>query len=134
MAAENVELVREVLDSWADGDFRSALEHFDPDVSFETFMPDAGENVAMRGVAELATFTRGWLAQWSNYRIVADELRPVGGETVFASVRQIAEGGRSGVPVESPGYSVWTVRDGRVVALSLHYDRAEALAAAGLAP
>jgi hypothetical protein len=34
-------------------------------------MPDAGENVPAQGLAQLEAFTRDWLAQWRDYRIVA---------------------------------------------------------------
>jgi ketosteroid isomerase-like protein len=41
-------------------------------------------------------------------------------------------GRRSGVEVDSPGFSVWTFRAGKVVRLLVHYDRAAALKATGL--
>jgi hypothetical protein len=63
---------------------------------------------------------------------VADEIREATANKVFASVRQLAIGQHSGVAVESPGYSVWTLRDGKVSGLSLHYDRDTALEAVGL--
>ena len=132
MSQENVEIVRVILAAWAEGDFRSHVERFDPGISFETFMPDADENVVARGLAQIEAFTRDWLAQWRDYRIVAEEFRDVAPDTVFVSVRQVAAGEHSGVAVESPGYSVWRFRAGKVMALSLHYDRKEALKAAGL--
>ncbi|MDQ3728461.1 MAG: nuclear transport factor 2 family protein [Actinomycetota bacterium] len=132
MSQENVEIVRLVLAAWAEGDFRSKTERFDPEAAFETFMPDADQNVVARGSEEIAAFTRDWLAQWQRYRIVAEEFQDVGADTVFVSVRQVAAGNQSGAEVESPGFSVWTLRRGKVVKLTLHYDRAEALEAAGL--
>lgn len=121
-----------ILAEWERGDFASRSDLFDPDVAFETFMPDASENVAAHGFAAMQAFTREWLAQWRGYRIVADEVRAVGADTVFVAVRQLAAGRHSGVEVESPGFCVWTVRGGKVVRLSLHYDRDRALEAAGL--
>jgi ketosteroid isomerase-like protein len=95
-------------------------------------MPDANESTVAKGLGEVEAFTRSWLAQWDEYRIVAEEFRAVERDKVLVSVRQVAKGRRSGAQVESPGFSVWTLRDGKVVGLSLHYDRAEALEAAGL--
>ena len=132
MSRENVEIVRRILAAWAEGDFRSEAERFDPEISFETFMPDSDENVVAHGLGEFETFTRDWLTQWRDYRIVGEEFREVAAHTVFVSVRQIAAGEQSGVEVASPGYSVWTLRGGKVMALSLHYDRTDALEAAGL--
>ena len=128
----NVETVRRILDDWARGDFAGPTRLLDPEVVFETFMPDSNENVVARGADELEAFTRDWLAQWSDYRIVAEELEEVDDQTIFASVRQLAACRHSGAEVDSLGFSVWTLRDRKVVRLSLHYSRDDALAAAGL--
>ena len=132
MSQENVEIVRLILTAWERGNFGAPAEVFDPEVTFETWMPDTAENVVARGFAELEAFTRDWLAQWRGYRIVEDEFQAVGPDKVFVAVRQLARGRHSGVEVESPGFSVWTLRDGKVVKLSLHYDRDNALEAATL--
>jgi ketosteroid isomerase-like protein len=131
-AAENIETVRRILDAWGQGDFRTQADALDPDIAFETFMPDAVENVVARGSAQLEAFTREWLAQWRDYRVVGEEFRVIGPDRVFVSVRQVGTGGHSDVEVDSPGYTVWRLRDGKVVELSLHYDRGEALGTAGL--
>ena len=127
-----MEIVRGILASWADGDFRTGAAHFDPEIAFQTFMPDADQAVTAHGLGELEAFTRDWLAQWQRYRIVGDEFRALGSDKVFVSVTQVAAGEQSGVEVESPGFTVWSFRGGRVVKLSLHYDKTEALEAAGL--
>ena len=132
MSQDNVEIVRGILASWAHGDFRTETERFDPDVAFETFMPDADRAVTARGLEEAGLFARDWLAQWQRYRMIGNEFRAVGSDKVFVSVTQAAAGEQSGVEVESPGFTVWTLRGGRVVKLSLHYDKTEALKAAGL--
>lgn len=132
MSRENVEIVRRVLDDWGRGDFTRQVDLFDPEITFETFMPDADENVVAHGFEQLAAFTRDWLGQWREYRIVGDEVREVAPGKVFVACRQMARGHSSGVEVESPGYCIWSLRDGKVVALSLHYDRAEAFEAVGL--
>jgi ketosteroid isomerase-like protein len=132
MSQENVETVRRILAEWENGDFRATAMLLDSEITFETFMPDASENVVAHGTAEFEAFTRDWLAQWRNYRVVGERFREVGQDKVFASVRQVATGQHSGVEVESPGYSVWTLRAGKVIKLSLHYDRDKALEAAGL--
>jgi ketosteroid isomerase-like protein len=131
MSQENVEIVRHILTEWETGDFTGGARLFDPEITFETFMPDT-KNAVAHGFDELQVFMRDWLAQWRNYRIYAKELKDVGPDTVFAIVTQAATGHESGVEVESPGYSIWTLRDGKVTKLSLHYDRDKALEAAGL--
>ena len=132
MSQENVEIVRLILAEWERGDFRAPVKLLDPEMTFETFMPDAKEKVVAHGTAEFQAFTRDWLAQWRSYRIVGERFQAVGRDKVFASVRQVAIGQHSGVEVESPGFSLWTLRAGKVIKLSLHYDRDMALEAAGL--
>jgi ketosteroid isomerase-like protein len=132
MSEENVEVVRRIYAEWERGNFSAGVERFAPDIRFETWMPDASENVNANGIAELRDFMRNWFAQWKNYRVIGDEFREVGDDKVFVAGRQAATGHQSGAEVESPGFSVWTFRDGKVVSLFLNYDRQNALKAAGL--
>ena len=64
--------------------------------------------------------------------MTGDEFRPVGEDQVFVAGRQAGTGLYSGAEVESPGFTVWTFRSGKVVKLLAHYDRARALEAVGL--
>jgi ketosteroid isomerase-like protein len=130
--SQNVEIVRRVYAEWERGNLAAAVEWFDPEIIFETFMPDASENVTAHGIAEIEAFTRSWFSQWRNYRAIVDDIREIGDDKVLVIGRQAAVGKHSGAEVESPGHTVWTFRDGRVVALSAHYDRKRALEAAGL--
>ena len=108
------------------------VPHTTPEITVETFMPDAGEPVSLNGIGEFEVFMRDWLAQWELYRVTGEEFQEVGEDKVLVCGRQIATGHRSGAAVESPAFAVWTFRDGRVVSLTLHYDRDDALKAAGL--
>jgi hypothetical protein len=58
MPPVNVEIVRGILRTWERGDFRTAADLFAPDVRFETFMPDATDNLFAHGFAEVKVFTR----------------------------------------------------------------------------
>jgi ketosteroid isomerase-like protein len=95
-------------------------------------MPDAGEAVTLEGWDQFETFVRDWLAQWMEYGVTGEAFETVGDDKVLVSGRQIATGHRSGAAVESPAFAIWTFRDDRVVSLTLHYDRTDALEAAGL--
>jgi ketosteroid isomerase-like protein len=130
--SDNVEAVRAILTHWEQGRFDGLRDAFTPDLVFETFMPDA-ERLVARGFEESESFALEWFAQWHRYRIVADEYREAGPETVFVSARQMGVGRHGGVEVDSPGFCVFTLREGKVARLSLHYDRAKALEEAGLA-
>jgi len=55
------------------------------------------------------------------------------GDRVLQSVRQRATGAASGVPFEGDLFQVWQLRDGVPVRMEMFFDRAKALARAGLA-
>ena len=132
MSQENVEIVRVIYAEWERGNFQAAVPLFDPEITFESFMPDASENVVVHGLHQIESFMRDWFGQWRGFRVIGDEFRPVGRERVFVAGRQAGIGLHSGAEVESPGFTVWTFRDGKVVKLLAHYDRAQALEAVGL--
>jgi ketosteroid isomerase-like protein len=133
MSQQNVETVRGIYAEWERGRFYAALPQFDPEITFETFMPDATENVVVQGLDQIEAFMRDWFGQWRDYRIIGEEFRPVGRDQVFVAGRQAGTGVHSGAEVESPGFTVWTFRGGKIVKLLSHYDRAQALQAVGLA-
>jgi ketosteroid isomerase-like protein len=132
MSRENVEVVRGIYADWERGNFEAALPVLDHWVTFETFMPDSNETVVVHGLAHLGSFMRDWFKQWRDYRVTGEEFRAVGTHQVFVAGRQAGTGRQSGVEVDSPGFTVWTFRDGKVVRLLAHYDRDAALEAVGL--
>jgi ketosteroid isomerase-like protein len=131
MSQENVEIVRAIYAQWARGNMRAGGERFDTEIVFESFMPDAHDWVVAHGPEEIEAFMREFLAQWANYRLIAEEFRDAGPK-VFVAGRQAARGKQSGAEVEQPMLSVWTFRDGKVIGLRFTPFREEALKAAGL--
>jgi ketosteroid isomerase-like protein len=134
MSEHDVETVRRVFAAWALGDMRAGVELFDPDVSFESFMPDSSQRVVCHGRAEIENFMREFLAQWKDYRLQGDEFRAVGNDRVFVKGHQSGRGHHSGVSVEMTMFSIWTFRGGRVVRLVFEADAGRALEVAGLSP
>jgi ketosteroid isomerase-like protein len=132
MSNENVEILRPIYDEWGKGRFEAGQELYEPEITVETFMPDAAETVTMNGIGEFQRFVRDWLTQWDEYRVTGERFQAVGPDRVLVSGRQIATGHNSGVEVESPAFAIWTFRQGKVIRLSLHYDRDEALEVAGV--
>ena len=54
------------------------------------------------------------------------------GERVLATVRFNGRGSASGVDVEARSYTVYTMRDGKIIAMEEFIERTDALVAAGL--
>jgi ketosteroid isomerase-like protein len=88
MSEENVELVRRVYDQWKLGNLGAAVELFDPEIVFESFMPDSHERVIARGVEEIEAFTREFLVTSREYRMIGEEFREAGNDKVFVAGRQ----------------------------------------------
>jgi ketosteroid isomerase-like protein len=133
MSGENLEVVRAVYQRWAEGDMGPDPDLFDPELVFESFMPDSSERVVSRGPKETQAFMREFLAQWTDYRLFGERFREIGADRILVEGRQSGRGRLSGVAVESPMNSVWTFRDGRVVHLVFEPDLQRALEAAGAA-
>jgi ketosteroid isomerase-like protein len=132
MSQENVELARRTYAEWAQGNMKAGVELFDPEIVFETFMPDSNTRIVANGSPEVEAFMREFLAQWRDYRLIGEEFRAAGEDKVFVGGRQTARGRHSGVEVELPFFSVWTFRAEKVVGLRFTPFRAQALEAAGL--
>jgi ketosteroid isomerase-like protein len=124
------ELVRRCYDAWNGGDFAELEQLLAPDVEIDAtdrvMNPDRyrGLDGFRRLVAELSDI-------WDAWHVEAPDMVEHG-ERVFVTHEVHARGKGSGVELVRTYWSVWTVRGGRVVKLSLHVERDQALAAAGL--
>jgi ketosteroid isomerase-like protein len=127
----NEQLLRHGYDAWNRGDWTSMeallAPDFEVDATDRVLNPDHYEGI--EGFRRLA----GEMSEvWDSW-----EIEPVqfieNGERVFVAHRVRARGKGSGVEVEQMYWSVWTLRDGKGVRLSLHVDREGALAGAGIA-
>ena len=75
----------------------------------------------------------GWLDAWDEHSIDIEETLDGEGDDVVATVHLIGRGRGSGVEVDVRLYGHLKVRDGKVVYLYEHEERADALEAVGLA-
>ena len=127
-----MEAVRRIYSEWQRGNFAEGPDLFDPEILFESVMPDSSERIVANGPEGIEAFMRDFLTQWRDYRMIGEDFRQLGDDTVLVEGRQAGIGRRSGVSVEVPIYSVWTLRDGKVTRLIVEFDRQKALEAAGL--
>jgi ketosteroid isomerase-like protein len=131
MSQENVEIVRNLYRAWDAGD-RDAVVHFaDPEVVVD----------ATRRVFNPATYVgvEGVRQWWTDMDEIWQEFRTENlefidaGDRVVVSGRLVGKGKASGVEVEQPIATVWTLRAGRVVRWEMGYNGPrEALEAVGL--
>ena len=142
MSSENVELVKSALPEEADlvealrgddpvGLFRSA-DSIDPDLAV-TFSggQSGGPPTHFEGIAGLLDGWRDWLEPWDSYFIRFEE--PVdGGNKVLIDATVRARSARYDVLVEHEPSSVWTVEEGKVVAVHFFLDREDARRFAGI--
>lgn len=131
MTQENVEIVRAIYAAYAQGDVEAAVGHFGAEIEWSE-PPRSPRGVRpYRGVEGARQSLGAWVSAWDEYRLELDELIDAG-DDVLARSRQTVRGKGSGIEVEQPLFSVWTLRDGKVVRHRMYHDEREALEAAGL--
>jgi ketosteroid isomerase-like protein len=124
------ELVRRSVEAFNRRDVDALLETFDPGVELHPFSAQVtgttyrGEPGVHRWLADLAD-------EWSEWRVVLDEVRPLG-DRVLTLGRIVARGRETEVQVEVPAAFVSTLSDGRITRLESFGDAAKALAEAGV--
>ena len=130
MSREKVEVMRRVFDDWGRGNFRAAVELFDPHalLVLRPEFPDAGVYL---GPEEIATYTRDLLASWADFAIAAEDFFDAG-DTVVVEVHQRGVGVRSGVVTELRYFQVWTFRGDAIIRIESFREREQALEAVGL--
>jgi hypothetical protein len=72
----------------------------------------------------------GWLSQWKDWRVEAEEYIPAG-EFVVVMCRYTGRGKESAAAVDTTGAHLWTMRGGKPVRLEVLSSRTKALEAAG---
>ena len=133
MSNENADLIRRAYQAYASGDLAAMLELVDPDLEW-TYLDPTLEHPTLQvchGRQELEQVLRGW----ANHGLRAELEEVAGsGELVMVGVRTPGVDAHFGRGGDDRAYGVFTVRDGRIVALRDCRDRQEALQLAGIPP
>jgi ketosteroid isomerase-like protein len=131
MSQENVEIVRRLFESFNSEDIERIVEFMHPDLEVEIAAAVSAEPDTYRGPDGIRRY-------FDSFQEVMDEIRfePErlweSGESVVVDLLLTARGRQTSIPVEQRTTGIWTIRDGRVVAVRVYGSRAEAFAAAGL--
>jgi ketosteroid isomerase-like protein len=132
MPEENLEIVREMYARRERGDMYVG-EFVDPELVFIRIgaeAPDfAGEWHGMEGFKKA---TADYLNVWEDYSFEVERMVDLG-ERVLVLETQTARGRRSGAVISQDVGALLTLRDGLIVRWEYYWERAEALAAAGIA-
>jgi ketosteroid isomerase-like protein len=134
MSQENVEIVRQFIESARSGDVH-AIEAFvavsDPSIE-HTRLPAASGPETYCGHGGVRSWFTDMADLWREWRTEIEELVEAGPDTVAARLRFIAVGKESGVPVEAGLGLVCVLSEGRVLRSHTYASGEAALQAAGL--
>jgi ketosteroid isomerase-like protein len=134
MSEENVELVRRLLEMFANRDHEAVFAFYDPEIEW-IVSPEVGLGLegVYRGHDGVRRYWRGWLQAWKDLDFEVQDVLDGGDEVVALIGSQRQWGRHSGIVTEVPPYGlVFTIRDGKVVRWRNFADHEEALEAAGL--
>jgi ketosteroid isomerase-like protein len=129
-AEKSVETVRQVYEG-VNARMEVPRDLFDPDYEFDNteLWPDIGR------VLGLDASQAAMREYWETFEAYSVEIEEVLHADERRVVNVVRDGGRlkgSDAEVRNTFVHVWTLRDGRIVRMSVHTDRAQALEAAGL--
>lgn len=146
MSSANVELVRALLGPFEQGDIiplwrddavfaamgEAIADLLTPDFECVFVREDIGRS-CYHGTEGLRAAWLDWLAPWESYHAGVEDVIDAGGGRVVVLTRDHARPKGASEEVQFLGAPIWTVRDGRVARIEFYFNRAEGLAAAGLA-
>ncbi|MHB8234388.1 MAG: nuclear transport factor 2 family protein [Solirubrobacteraceae bacterium] len=132
MSQENVELVRDLCDSFVAGDLETALGGLDDDIVWHGTVGGLDEGRVAHGHAEVIEAFRENLRDWESHSLEALRYFDAG-DRVVVLWHEEGRGRASGAQVTSDTAAIYTVRRGHVVHVQGYMKRADALKAVGLA-
>jgi ketosteroid isomerase-like protein len=149
MSEENVEIVRRyyevvqraftaywkgprsVADSLKEGQVGpegvEMIRYLHPNVEWTTALT----GITYRGYSDLASGFDELMEAAQDYGIRIQEVTDLGGDQVLAVVEPTMRGKATDIKVKAVIFAVVTVRDGQIIRMEEHLERAEALEAAG---
>jgi ketosteroid isomerase-like protein len=132
MSQPNVEVIRRGLEALSSGDIERIFEFVDPE--FEGQVPPelSTEPDTYRGHAGIRRYFQSFWEVMDDIRFQAERLWEAG-DSVVADTRMTGRGKQTAIAVEQRFGQIWTLRDGRAIAVENFATVGDALEAAGLA-
>jgi ketosteroid isomerase-like protein len=125
----NLDIVRSISSAWERGDY-SEFEWADSDIQF--VIADGPEAGRRTGQAGLAPSLQEFGSAWEEYRSRVEEYREVD-DGVLVLTYATGRGKASGLEIGEQRANFFRLSAGKVTSLVVYWDRARALADAGLA-
>jgi ketosteroid isomerase-like protein len=142
MSENDVQLVRQLLGPFEQGDivplfhddaiWASLAPFFTPDFECVFVREDVGRAV-YPGLDGLRAAWLDWLEPWDSYLAVIDDVIDAHAGRVLVLTSDHARPKGASAETTFTGAPVWTVRDGKVARIEFYWNRADGLAAAGMA-
>jgi ketosteroid isomerase-like protein len=126
LSRENVERIRSAYEAVTRGDLESIMiELVDPDIVLRD-RPEAPDPRTYRGREGVLEALASSDESFEEFNLVPQELEAVG-DQVVVTLRMFGRGRGSGVPVEETIAHLWTMREGKAVAMQVYSDPEDAL-------
>jgi ketosteroid isomerase-like protein len=126
----NADVVRRLMEAFAEGHTEAQLELLDPDVELVEW-PDSPDAKTFQGHSGAVAATASWAEVWEWLRNDVEEIVEAG-DRVLVCGRMRGKGKASAVEVEIEVFNVFTFRDGKVMRMEFFTSKEPALRAAGL--
>jgi len=133
MSQENVEVVKVAYEAFARDGLDGFMEYFTDDVEYRVVpgAPD-GSLSPLHGQDAVRAWLQDWIDMFDGFWQQLVEVIDAGGDTVFTAERFGGRARLSGVEADSPNWTIFTIRDGKIARGHEYPTREQALEAAGL--
>ena len=132
MSQENVEVVKVAYEVFAREGLDPFMEYFTDDVSYRTMEGAPDDRGPIHGKDGVRAWLQDWIDMFDGWWMELVELIDVGGGTVFTAERYGGRARLSGLEIDSPNWTVFTIRDGKIARAHEYEARQQALEAVGL--
>ena len=128
--SESLDLVRSIYADWERGDYYGSTAWAHPEIEFVVM--DGPSPGGLTSVSAVEDNWRVFQETWEDYRVSANDYRELDADRVLVLARFSGRGKTSGVEMAQLAANIFTLRAGKVVALTIYWDRDRALADLGL--
>ena len=128
--SESLDLVRSIYADWERGDYYGSTAWAHPEIEFVVM--DGPSPGGLIGVSAVEDNWRVFQETWEDYRVTANDYRELDADRVLVLARFSGRGKTSRLEMAQLAANIFTLRAGKVVALTIYWDRDRALADLGL--